>query len=108
MTGSKRGNSQVLPLGYAVKPEAVKAQAQTLLARPGSARSRRYRKSGPMAFITTSITTRGILSAWNTWRKISHPQAFGDLNPDETYHYIVRHFTDLPDQPFVFSWQQSE
>ncbi|EJK92054.1 putative ABC transporter permease [Klebsiella pneumoniae subsp. pneumoniae DSM 30104 = JCM 1662 = NBRC 14940] len=24
-----------------------------------------------MAFITTSITTRGILSAWNTWRKIS-------------------------------------
>ncbi|MEE7594121.1 hypothetical protein V3R04_26900, partial [Escherichia coli] len=24
------------------------------------------------------------------------------------YHYIVRHFTDLPDQPFVFSWQQSE
>ncbi|MDK7219397.1 hypothetical protein QP496_19445, partial [Klebsiella pneumoniae] len=23
-------------------------------------------------------------------------------------HYIVRHFTDLPDQPFVFSWQQSE
>ena len=35
MTGSKRGNSQVLPLGYAVKPEAVKAQAQTLLARPG-------------------------------------------------------------------------
>ena len=35
MTGSKRGNSQVLPLGYEVKPEAVKAQAQTLLARPG-------------------------------------------------------------------------
>ncbi len=32
-----------------------------------------------------------------------YPQAFGDLNPDETYHYIVRHFTDLPDQPFVFS-----
>ena len=23
-----------------------------------------------------------------------YPQAFGDLNPDETYHYIVRHFTD--------------
>jgi iron complex transport system substrate-binding protein len=36
-----------------------------------------------------------------------YPQAFRDLNPDETYHYM-RHFTDLPDQPFVFSWQQSE
>ncbi len=60
-----------------------------------------------MAFITTSITTRGILSAWNTAKDI-YPQAFGDLNPDETYHYIVRHFTDLPDQPFVFSRQQSE
>ncbi len=35
-------------------------------------------------------------------RKIS-TRIFGDLNPDETYHYIVRHFTDLPDQPFVFS-----
>ncbi len=36
------------------------------------------------------------------------PRAFGDLTPDGTYHYIVRHFTALPDQPFVFSWQQSE
>ncbi len=62
----------VLPLGYAVKPEAVKARgADAAGAASGSARSRRYRKSGPMAFITTSITTRGILSAWNTRRKIS-------------------------------------
>ena len=108
MTGSKRGNSQVLPLGYAVKPEAVKAQAQTLLARPGVSQIPAVRKSGPMAFITTSITTRGILSAWNTWRKISTRRPSAISNPDETYHYIVRHFTDLPDQPFVFSWQQSE
>jgi iron complex transport system substrate-binding protein len=37
-----------------------------------------------------------------------YPQAFTTLNPDETYHDIVRRFTSLPDLPFVFSWKQGE
>lgn len=37
-----------------------------------------------------------------------YPRAFTTLNPDETYHDIVRRFTSLPDLPFVFSWKQGE
>ncbi len=108
MTGSKRGNSQVLPLGYAVKPEAVKAQAQTLLARPGVSQIPAVQEKRAYGVYHHFYNHPWNIVGMEYLAKDIYPQAFGDLNPDETYHYIVRHFTDLPDQPFVFSWQQSE
>jgi iron complex transport system substrate-binding protein len=41
MTGSKRGNSQVLPLGYQVSQQEVNAQGKRCWREPASARSRR-------------------------------------------------------------------
>ncbi|TPV65928.1 ABC transporter substrate-binding protein, partial [Klebsiella pneumoniae] len=41
------------------------------------------------------------------WNIVGMEYLAKDIYP-QSYHYIVRHFTDLPDQPFVFSWQQSE
>jgi len=108
MTGSKRGNSQVLPLGYAVKPEAVKAQAQTLLARPGVSQIPAVQEKRAYGVYHHFYNHPWNIVGMEYLAKDIYPQAFGDLNPDESYHYIVRHFTDLPDQPFVFSWQQSE
>ncbi len=37
-----------------------------------------------------------------------YPQAFADLDPDATYHHIIKNFTKLPDNPFVYSWQQGK
>ncbi|PLF09869.1 ABC transporter substrate-binding protein [Klebsiella quasipneumoniae] len=108
MTGSKRGNSQVLPLGYEVKPEAVKAQAQTLLARPGVSQIPAVQEKRAYGVYHHFYNHPWNIVGMEYLAKDIYPQAFRDLNPDETYHYIVRHFTDLPDQPFVFSWQQSE
>ncbi|HDT0377645.1 TPA: ABC transporter substrate-binding protein, partial [Klebsiella variicola] len=108
MTGSKRGNSQVLPLGYEVKPEAVKAQAQILLARPGVSQIPAVQEKRAYGVYHHFYNHPWNIVGMEYLAKDIYPQAFGDLNPDETYHYIVRHFTDLPDQPFVFSWQQSE
>jgi iron complex transport system substrate-binding protein len=33
-----------------------------------------------------------------------YPQQMADLNPDSSYHYIIKNFTSLPDNDFVFSW----
>ncbi len=71
MTGSKRGNSQVLPLGYAVKPEAVKAQAQTLLARPGVSQIPAVQEKRAYGVYHHFYNHPWNIQAWNTWRKIS-------------------------------------
>lgn len=92
----------MLPLGYAVKPEAVKAQAQTLLARPGVSQIPAVQEKRAYGVYHHFYNHPWNIVGMEYLAKDIYPQAFGDLNPDETYHYIVRHFTDLPDQPFVF------
>ena len=88
--------------------EAVKAQAQTLLARPGVSQIPAVQEKRAYGVYHHFYNHPWNIVGMEYLAKDIYPQAFGDLNPDETYHYIVRHFTDLPDQPFVFSWQQSE
>lgn len=108
MTGSKRGNSQVLPLGYQVSPQAVNAQAQTLLSRTGVSNIPAVK--GQHAY---GVYHHFYNHPWNIvgmeyLAKDIYPQPFSTLDPNATYHYIVRHFTTLPDLPFVFSWKQGE
>ena len=88
--------------------EAVKAQAQILLARPGVSQIPAVQEKRAYGVYHHFYNHPWNIVGMEYLAKDIYPQAFGDLNPDETYHYIVRHFTDLPDQPFVFSWQQSE
>lgn len=71
MTGSKRGNSQVLPLGYAVKPEAVKAQAQTLLARPGVSQIPAVQEKRAYGVYHHFYNHPWNIVGMKTWRKIS-------------------------------------
>ena len=83
-------------------------QAQTLLARPGVSQIPAVQEKRAYGVYHHFYNHPWNIVGMEYLAKDIYPQAFGDLNPDETYHYIVRHFTDLPDQPFVFSWQQSE
>ena len=108
MTGSKRGNSQVLPLGYQVNPQEVNAQAQTLLARPGISEIPAVKAKRVYGVYHHFYNHPWNIVGMEYLAKDIYPQTFSALNPDDTYHYIVRHFTTLPDLPFVFSWQQSE
>jgi iron complex transport system substrate-binding protein len=74
---------------------------RALLARTGVSDIPAVKAKRAYGFTTISITIRGISSAWSIWRK-DLPAGLHRLNPDETYHDIVRHFTSLPDLPFVF------
>ncbi|MBK0032595.1 ABC transporter substrate-binding protein [Erwinia sp. S43] len=108
MTGSRRGNSQVLPLGYQVTPQQVDAQAQTLLARTGIGEISAVKNQRSYGVYHHFYNHPWNIVGIEYLAKDIYPQAFSNLAPDETYRYIVRHFTTLPDQPFVFSWRQGE
>lgn len=108
MTGSKRGNSQVLPLGYQVSQQAVNAQGQKLLARTGVSEIPAVQAQRAYGVYHHFYNHPWNIVGMEYLAKDIYPHSFSTLNPDETYRYIVRHFTTLPDLPFVFSWKQGE
>ena len=108
MTGSKRGNSQVLPLGYQVSRQAVNAQGQKLLARTGVSEIPAVKTQRAYGVYHHFYNHPWNIVGMEYLAKDIYPHSFSTLNPDEPYHYIVRHFTTLPDLPFVFSWKQGE
>ncbi|MBS0850130.1 ABC transporter substrate-binding protein [Citrobacter sp. JGM124] len=108
MTGSRRGNSQVLPLGYEVDAKAVNDQAEVLLARTGVSEIPAIKQKRAYGVYHHFYNHPWNIVGMEYLAKDIYPQQFSTLNPDDTFHYIVRNFTSLPDLPFVFSWQQSE
>lgn len=108
MTGSKRGNSQVLPLGYQVSKQEVNAQGEALLARTGVSDIPAVKAQRAYGVYHHFYNHPWNIVGMEYLAKDIYPQAFTALNPDETYHEIVRRFTSLPDLPFVFSWKQGE
>ncbi|MGY5957958.1 ABC transporter substrate-binding protein [Kosakonia sp. BK9b] len=108
MTGSKRGNSQVLPLGLDVSPQEVNAQAQVLLQRTGIRQIPAVAAKHVYGVYHHFYNHPYNIVGMEYLAKDIYPQAFAALNPDETYHYIIKNFTKLPDNHFVYSWQQGE
>ncbi|EMM1613517.1 ABC transporter substrate-binding protein [Raoultella ornithinolytica] len=108
MTGSKRVNSQVLPLGYQVSQQEVNAQGEALLARTGVSDIPAVKAKRAYGVYHHFYNHPWNIVGMEYLAKDIYPRAFTTLNPDETYHDIVRRFTSLPDLPFVFSWKQGE
>lgn len=105
MTGSKRGNSanKILPFGYNATRDDIQAKADVLLSRPGIDQVPAI-KAGQVYGVYHHFYNHPYnIVGMEYLAKIAYPKAFTDLNPDETYHYIVRHFTTLPDNDFIFS-----
>ncbi|MGP3593890.1 ABC transporter substrate-binding protein [Vagococcus sp. WN89Y] len=105
MTGSKRGNSQVLPLGLAVSQQDVNAQGAKLLQRAGISQIPAVAKNHVFGIYHHFYNHPYNIVGMEYLAKDIYPQAFADLNPDATYHAIIQQFTQLPDADFVFSWQ---
>ena len=108
MPGSKRGNSQVLPLGLQADPQEVNRQAERLLSRTGVSNIPTIEAKRAYGIYHHFYNHPWNIVGMAYLAKDIYPQTFSDLNPDDSWHYIVRHFTTLPDLPFVFSWQQGE
>lgn len=108
MTGSKRGNSQVLPLGLNASPQEVDRQANVLLQRTGIAQIPAVAAKRAYGIYHHFYNHPYNIVGMEYLAKDIYPQAFGDLNPDATYHNIIKNFTHLPDNNFVYSWQQGK
>ncbi|WP_436873355.1 ABC transporter substrate-binding protein [Kosakonia sacchari] len=108
MTGSKRGNSQVLPLGLNVSQDEVNKQAQMLLQRTGVAQIPAVSAKRVYGVYHHFYNHPYNIVGMEYLAKDIYPQAFADLNPDATYHHIIKNFTKLPDNNFVYSWQQGK
>ncbi len=105
MTGSKRGNSanKILPFGYNATAEDIQAKADVLLSRPGIDQVPAI-KAGQVYGVYHHFYNHPYnIVGMEYLAKIAYPQALATLNPDQTYHDIVRRFTTLPDTPFIFS-----
>ncbi|PWW09112.1 ABC transporter substrate-binding protein [Mangrovibacter plantisponsor] len=107
MTGSKRGNAQnpLIPFGYNTDPAAIKTKFDALLARNAVAGIPAV-QAGHVAGIYHHFYNH----PWNIigleiLGKIFYPEAMKDIDPTADYHYIVTHFTHLPDAPINLSYQ---
>ncbi|MFP9230276.1 ABC transporter substrate-binding protein [Pectobacterium cacticida] len=108
MTGSKRGNSQVLPLGYGANIADVRNQAQTLLNRTGISQIPAVQAKHVYGVYHHFYNHPYNIVGMEYLAKDIYPQAFASLNPDDTYHQIIQKFTSLPDRDFIFAWKQGE
>ncbi|MBE5203842.1 ABC transporter substrate-binding protein [Pectobacterium sp. FL60-S17] len=108
MTGSKRGNSQVLPLGYGASVEDVRHQATTLLNRTGISQIPAVQAKHVYGVYHHFYNHPYNIVGMEYLAKDIYPQAFSSLNPDDTYHHIIQNFTSLPDSDFIFAWKQGE
>ncbi|MBP2849494.1 ABC transporter substrate-binding protein [Dickeya oryzae] len=105
MTGSKRGNgtSKILPFGYGASDSDIQEKAKALLSRTGIDQVPAI-KAGQIYGIYHHFYNHPYnIVGMEYLAKAVYPKQFSNLNPDDTYHYIVRHFTTLPDDNFVFA-----
>lgn len=110
MTGSKRGNgaSKILPFGYGASADDIQDKAKALLSRTGVDQVPAI-KSGQIYGVYHHFYNHPYnIVGMEYLAKAVYPNAFASLNPDETYHYIVRHFTTLPDSNFIFARKLAE
>ena len=106
MTGSKRGaaGNPVLPFGYNTQITQIKASFDNLLKRTAVATIPAV-SEGHVGGVyhhfynhPWNIIGVEILAHW------FYPQQFASLDPTADYHYIVTHFTQLPNDPVNLSY----
>lgn len=107
MTGSKRGNSQVLPFAYKTTAQAVDSQAEKLLNRTGISSIPAIQNNRVYGVYHHFYNHPYNVVGMEYLAKDIYPQQMKDLDPDSSYHYIIKNFTTLPDNDFVFSWAKN-
>lgn len=105
MTGSKRGNHNVLPFGYGVTPAEVGVTFNQLTSRTGVQQLAPV-KAGKVYGIYHHFYNHPYnIIGMEILAKDIYPQAFKDMDPEADYHTIISRFTKIPDQPITLSYQ---
>lgn len=107
-TGSKhtgKGQTTMMPFGYTANQAEVDQEAKALTSRTGVAQVPAVMDQHVYAVYHQFYNHPYNIVGMEYLAKFIYPQQFKDLDPAKTYHQIVRNFTQLPDQNFIFSWQ---
>ncbi|MDR3433962.1 MAG: ABC transporter substrate-binding protein [Rouxiella aceris] len=108
MSGSKHtgnGQSQMMPFGYGATQAEVDQQAKTLISRTGVAQVPAVMDHRVYALYHQFYNHPYNIVGMEYLAKFIYPQQFADLDPANSYHQIIRNFTELPDKSFIFGWQ---
>ncbi|MEH2922353.1 ABC transporter substrate-binding protein [Samsonia erythrinae] len=110
MTGAKRNSpsSKTLPLGYNANKADIAASAQALMARQGVSQIPAVAQKQVVGIYHQFYNHPYNIVGMEYLAKAIYPQLFSDLNPDDTYRHIIKHFTSLPDSDFIFAWKQGD
>ncbi|UYK95641.1 ABC transporter substrate-binding protein [Pantoea stewartii] len=104
MTGSKRSNSNVLPLGYGANKQDVATTFTTLLKRTGLAQIEPVKQGKTYGIYHHFYNHPYNIIGMEILAKDLYPKQFSDLDPTADYHNIIRQFTKLPDAPVMLSY----
>lgn len=100
-----KGQTTMMPFGYGATESAVDKEANVLVSRTGVAQVPAVADKNVYAIYHQFYNHPYNIVGMEYLAKFIYPQQFKDLDPAQTYHDIIRNFTQLPDQSFIFSWQ---
>ncbi|TKI05693.1 ABC transporter substrate-binding protein [Martelella alba] len=105
MTGTRHNSAEnhMLPLGYDADQQAIKQTAAALLARNGVSEIPAVRGKRVFGIYHQFYNHPYNIVGMEYLAKAIYPQQFAALNPAASYHYLIRHFTRLPDRGFIFA-----
>ncbi|WP_075181126.1 ABC transporter substrate-binding protein [Pantoea sp. 1.19] len=104
MTGSKRHNDNVLPLGYNVSRDAVAPVFTRLTQRRGVDQVAPV-KAGRVSGVYHHFYNHPYnIIGMEVLAKAIYPAQFASLQPEADYHHIITQFTQLPDDPIVIDY----
>ena len=104
MTGSKRPNPGVLPFGYHTTAQQVSATFSGLLNRTGLKQIAPVQNGRVYGVYHHFYNHPYNIIGMEILAKDLYPQRFTQLDPTADFHYIVTHFTQLPDAPVTLSY----
>lgn len=107
MTGSKRGGkgNAVIPLGYNTKIADIKVSFNHLIERNGVADISAVKSGHVLSVYHHFYNHPYNIIGMEILSKAFYPAQFTHLNPTQDYHYIIRTFTQLPDDPINLEYQ---
>jgi len=100
-----KGQTTMMPFGYGASQAEVDKEAKVLISRTGVAQVPAVADKNVYAVYHQFYNHPYNIVGMEYLAKFIYPQQFKELDPAHTYHEIIRNFTQLPDQNFIFSWQ---
>lgn len=110
MTGAKRNSSTsiTLPLGYNADKSDIAEKVQKLVSRQGVNQIPAVKQKQVFGIYHPFYNHPYNIVGMEYLAKAIYPQTFTDLNPDDSYRHIIKNFTSLPDNDFIFAWKEGE